>query len=225
MIVNYAMTQIPEMDFKNKRRAVAPIIATLLMVAIAVVGGILIFVFAQGFFTDINVGAPTIELVEVFGYDARDGVELTMQDGAQLTLNIAQVAAAGDTKTAGVLGDGDAITIHIRNRGNQAVIIEKVKLYGATYTQGDTPTCGTANPAQGDFLMMTEASIDDGPAALADCTLDSVVGANEEATIIVRYDFDLNNDQQIKIGRPIPIVIGTGNGGTFTKQLQNGVRL
>lgn len=32
------------------RRGVAPVIATLLLVAIAVVGGSIIFVFAQGFF-------------------------------------------------------------------------------------------------------------------------------------------------------------------------------
>ncbi|MGI0082773.1 MAG: archaellin/type IV pilin N-terminal domain-containing protein, partial [Nitrosopumilaceae archaeon] len=55
----------------QRRRAVAPIIATLLMVAIAVVGGILIFVFAQGFFTDTSIQGPTIDSLEIFGYDAR----------------------------------------------------------------------------------------------------------------------------------------------------------
>jgi len=215
MIVNYAMKTIPEMDFKNKRRAVAPIIATLLMVAIAVVGGILIFVFAQGFFTDINVGAPTIELVEVFGYDARDTEDLSTHGAGEITVSIA---------SDGKLSDGDAFIIHIRNRGNSAVIIEKVKVYGATYVQADGTSCSTTEPAQGEFLMITDAEISS-PATEADCGIDSVVGANEEATIVVRYDKELNNDAEIKIGRPIPIVIGTGNGGVFTKQLQNGVRL
>ena len=59
-------------DHKYSQRAVAPIIATLLMVAISVVGGILIFVFAQGFFTDTNIQTPNIESLEIFGYDARD---------------------------------------------------------------------------------------------------------------------------------------------------------
>ena len=45
-------------EHKYSQRAVAPIIATLLMVAISVVGGILIFVFAQGFFTDTNIQTP-----------------------------------------------------------------------------------------------------------------------------------------------------------------------
>ncbi|MEK0340135.1 MAG: archaellin/type IV pilin N-terminal domain-containing protein, partial [Nitrosopumilus sp.] len=35
----------------TSRRAVAPVIATLLLVAIAVVGGSIVFVFAQGFFS------------------------------------------------------------------------------------------------------------------------------------------------------------------------------
>ncbi len=50
----------------RERRAVAPVIATLLMVAIAVVGGMLVFVFAQDFFTQTDsMTGPTIELLQV----------------------------------------------------------------------------------------------------------------------------------------------------------------
>ena len=63
-----------------KRRAVAPIIATLLLVAIAVVGGSIIFVFSQGFFSTTQIsGAPQIELVKIFGYDTRDVTPLKTQ--------------------------------------------------------------------------------------------------------------------------------------------------
>ncbi|HSB50681.1 MAG TPA: archaellin/type IV pilin N-terminal domain-containing protein, partial [Nitrosopumilaceae archaeon] len=56
----------------RKNRAVAPVIATLLMVAIAVVGGTIIFVFAQGFFSQSQIsGTPSIESVKILGYDAR----------------------------------------------------------------------------------------------------------------------------------------------------------
>ena len=37
-----------------QKRAVAPVIATLLLVAIAVVGGSIIFVFSQDFFADCS---------------------------------------------------------------------------------------------------------------------------------------------------------------------------
>jgi len=106
------------------------------------------------------------------------------------------------------------------------VIIEKVKVYGTTYTlDDDAETCSATVPTAGEFSIITELSLTDAGATEADCTTNAVVGANEEATIIIRYESDFNNKQTIKIGRPIPIVIGTGNGGVFTKQLQNGVRL
>ncbi|MCZ6582021.1 MAG: hypothetical protein O6761_02475 [Thaumarchaeota archaeon] len=216
------MKTIPYMDFRNKRRAVAPIIATLLMVAIAVVGGILIFVFAQGFFTDINVGAPNIELLEIYGYDARDTVNLAFHTGDELAVSIA---------ADGKLSDNDAFTVYVRNRGNTAVIIEKVKVFGATYLQTATPVaCSTTAPVAQTFLMIDEDTIADDTApinaVLSDCALSFyTIGANAEATIILRYEDSVNNGASVKIGRPIPIVIQTGNGGSFIKQLQNGVRL
>ena len=64
------------MSKRNKltsRRAVAPVIATLLLVAIAVVGGSIVFVFSQGFFSSAQIsGAPQIESLQITGYDARD---------------------------------------------------------------------------------------------------------------------------------------------------------
>jgi len=222
MIVNYLMKTTPEMDFRNKRRAVAPIIATLLMVAIAVVGGILIFVFAQGFFTDINVGAPTIELLEIYGYDARDTVDLAFHTGDELAISI---AASGNLK------DNDAFTIYIRNRGSTAVIIEKVKVFGAVYLQTATPAaCSTTAPVAQTFLMIDEDTIADDTAPvnaiLGDCANSFyTIAANAEATIILRYEDSVNGGASVKIGRPIPIVVQTGNGGSFIKQIQNGVRL
>ena len=66
----------------TSRRAVAPVIATLLLVAIAVVGGSIIFVFSQGFFSSAQVsGAPQIESIEIVGYDASDVIVLTLHDG------------------------------------------------------------------------------------------------------------------------------------------------
>ncbi|MCH7941005.1 MAG: hypothetical protein IH842_03450, partial [Thaumarchaeota archaeon] len=66
---------------RSTHRAVAPVIATLLMVAIAVVGGTIIFVFSQGFFNQAQVsGTPTIESVKILGYDARDIASLVAHD-------------------------------------------------------------------------------------------------------------------------------------------------
>lgn len=193
---------------KYSRRAVAPIIATLLMVAISVVGGILIFVFAQGFFTDTNIGTPTIESLEIFGYDARDTASLTPHDGGTAIT----VSAAAD----GILDGDDGIIVYVRNKGAGPVVIEKIKIFGADYTlaQGVTLASAAAPVAQ-KFAISTDGT--------TTVTGEAVLQAGQEASIIIRYKEETNGE--IKIGRPIPIVIVTGNGATFTKQLQNGVQL
>ena len=48
-----------------------------------------------------------------------------------------------------------------------------------------------------------------------------VIGPGQDATIIIAYEEDTNG--AVKVGRPIPVVIFTGNGAAFTKQVQNGV--
>jgi len=81
---------------KRNHRAVAPVIATLLMVAIAVVGGTIIFVFAQGFFSQAQIsGTPTIEAVKIMGYDARDVTNLKAHTNQIMTVT------AGDSGNTG----------------------------------------------------------------------------------------------------------------------------
>ena len=58
-------TTLKPKELKSSHKAVAPVIATLLMVAIAVVGGTIIFVFSQGFFSSSQIsGSPQIEAVQ-----------------------------------------------------------------------------------------------------------------------------------------------------------------
>ena len=77
------MTKLQSKQNKlTSRRAVAPVIATLLLVAIAVVGGSIVFVFSQGFFSSAQIsGAPTIESLQINGYDATDVTNLELHDG------------------------------------------------------------------------------------------------------------------------------------------------
>ena len=78
------MTKLQSKQNKlTSRRAVAPVIATLLLVAIAVVGGSIVFVFSQGFFSSAQIsGAPQIESLQVIGYDASDVANLQIHDGS-----------------------------------------------------------------------------------------------------------------------------------------------
>ena len=75
-------TTLKPKELKSNHRAVAPVIATLLMVAIAVVGGTIIFVFSQGFFSSSQIsGTPQIEALSIAGYDATDSTSLIAHEG------------------------------------------------------------------------------------------------------------------------------------------------
>ncbi len=81
----FQLTQTNASSKNFHRRGVAPVIATLLLVAIAVVGGSIIFVFAQGFFSTSQVsGTPAIEFIKIIGYDARDESPLKAHDGIDM---------------------------------------------------------------------------------------------------------------------------------------------
>lgn len=211
-------------DHKYSQRAVAPIIATLLMVAISVVGGILIFVFAQGFFTDTNIQSPNIESLQIFGYDARDQAALKTHIFDPTVA--APVAADGlptvSAAASNNLKDNDAITVFVRNKGAGPLTIDTIKVFGADYrydtaittaTTLSTTTPAVATSATARFFAI---SIDG-----LKTTTGPVIGPGQDATIIIRYDTDTNG--LVKIGRPIPVVIFTGGGSSFTKQVQNGV--
>lgn len=192
------------------KRAVAPIIATLLMVAISVVGGILIFVFAQDFFTTSNVSAPHIDSLQIFGYDASDAVSLTTHAATTLT-------SAGGAVNQKLI-DSEAFAVYIRNTGASPVILETVKVFGTEHTFDTGTTISATVPANNKWV----ATKGNATAPLT-TTGDQIIDPGEELTMVIAYDTDTNGE--VKIGRPIPVVIKTGNGAVFTKQVQNGVRI
>ncbi len=111
----------------RKHRAVAPVIATLLMVAIAVVGGTIIFVFSQGFFNQAQIsGTLTIESIKIVGYDARDVTNLEAHDGVTM-------AVAGSNP--GILGKnvGENVIVYMENDSVGPILFSEIRLGGAVY--------------------------------------------------------------------------------------------
>jgi flagellin-like protein len=110
------------------RRGVAPVIATLLLVAIAVVGGSVIFVFAQGFFAESQVsGSPTIEFIKIVGYDARDAEQVKAHDG----IEILPTNCCGESD--GVKSASERITIYLQNNSVEQVFISEIRISGVVY--------------------------------------------------------------------------------------------
>jgi len=113
------------------RRGVAPVIATLLLVAIAVVGGSIIFVFAQGFFSSAQVsGTPSIELVKIIGYDARDVVKVKAHDGIEIEGEKGKDCCG---ITDGKINADERIAIYLQNNSVEKIFLSEIRISGVVY--------------------------------------------------------------------------------------------
>lgn len=182
----------------NERRGVAPIIATLLMVAIAVVGGILIFVFAQGFFSSSQVEGPAVESMTLLGYDARDVAAVNNHAGTSFASSL----TAGST-TDNKLTAGDKITFYVKNTGSQQLVLNTIKLAGETLTFEGTSITNSTGLDAGEYGILDGSSV-------TTLTTTPVLTPGAETTVIASVI-----DSPLKTGRTYGVEITTGNGATF----------
>ncbi len=188
-------------------RAVAPVIATLLLVAIAVTGGTLVFIFSQNFMSYAQVsGFPTIEAMKFVGYDARDTNALITHDGSVLP------PGTGGLDDGAKL-QGERIAIYLQNNSVKVNIVE-LRFAGDVYNfTGSAPTIdaytGTA-PSQGEFVILSDTTGN----LLQSST--GIIQPGQIATII----FDI--EDPIKIGRDAQIQILSSNGVVFVHTVNIG---
>ena len=117
---------------KNKitsRRAVSPIIATLLLVAIAVVGGSGVFAFSEYYFSSSQVSGNTqIEFIKILGYDARDVEKLNLHDGNEiLAKNCCGIAN-------GKKNFDERVAIYIQSNSVHPAAISELRFAGDVYS-------------------------------------------------------------------------------------------
>jgi len=205
------MTKLQSKQHKlTSRRAVAPVIATLLLVAIAVVGGSIVFVFSQGFFSSAQIsGAPQIESLQINGYDASDVSLLTLHDGSltdQTPVPTIFDGAAND----GLL-TGERIAVYVTNHSVSPVALTEVRFAGSVYTyiQGtvlDDFNANTLLNAQ-DFTLVKKG-IALLPAQLQDSST-ATLQPGQQATIILELE------QDVQFGRDVQFKLTTANGAVF----------
>ena len=195
----------------TSRRAVAPVIATLLLVAIAVVGGSIVFVFSQGFFSSAQIsGSPSIESLKIVGYDATDGTTLQLHNG----LDSGVVQGVVDN----TLGPGERIGVYIQNNSVQKVTLSEIRFAGTVYTF----IPGAASPANqidafgGAGLLASSTAgymiATSGDGILAADVVDATsaeIQPGQLATVIIQLD------ENIKVGRDAQFKLSTGNGAVF----------
>ncbi len=211
-----------QLQTKNKkmtsRRAVAPVIATLLLVAIAVVGGSIIFVFSQGFFSSAQVsGAPQIESIEIVGYDASDVENILLHDGIFTDGNATNAEYDGISIANGGEGilQSERVGVYLQNQSAQRVTLLHLTLAGNEYfffASGATNlvTAPLDGSEDGIYHIVKQGVLGTtpGPAILHDGDIPTME-AGEEVTILMTLS------TQMSSGRDAQFKIETANGAVF----------
>ncbi len=221
--IQFTKTSIISNNFH--RRGIAPVIATLLLVAIAVVGGSIIFVFAQGFFADSQVsGTPQIEFIKIVGYDARDVTKVKAHDGIEIEGEKGKDCCG---IIDGIINADERITIYLQNNSVQKVFISEIIISGVVYdftTYSTIPppfsiggwNQNNVKPQPGEYVILTgfNATKDEG----SDLLLDPAprIEPGEIITILVDLDisYNLPRDAQFKLT--------TANGNVFVSTISMG---
>ncbi len=195
----------------TSRRAVAPVIATLLLVAIAVVGGSIVFVFSQGFFSSAQIsGSPQIESIKILGYDATDGPEMIYHDG------VTSVVLTGNATSDG-LNAGDYVGAYLKNDSVNKITIGELRIAGDVYTYVDGLGAAlTAFGAGNSTLGTGQYTLID--VGAGDVTINSSspsLEPGQQATVV----FVLEKD--VKSGRDLQFKLQTAAGAVFVSTINS----
>lgn len=194
---------------------VATIIATILMVAIAVVGG----TFTYALFNDllgnsvIIAAAPLqVDVIVVDGYDARDSDKLRTHAGVLIDIDCPPPNAR--------LATGDIVFIYVDNLSSHPVAIKKVVFAGTDYTFDSDATVLTKKKEQaaGGGLSWGQFAVTGGLSA--ETTKTNVISSGQEVTIAIRYAGDSGD---MPVGKPIGVSVVTENGWAFPISIRNGM--
>ena len=194
----------------TSRRAVAPVIATLLLVAIAVVGGSIVFVFSQGFFSSAQIsGAPQIESLQINGYDATDVSNLQLHDGSLIEQSAVPLVFSGIASDG--LKTGERVAVYVTNQGVSQAALTEVRFAGTVYTYG---TAALLDDYAADaFLVAQQFTIINkgiaGAVAEVSQSPTAILQPGQQATILLELE------QDVKFGRDAQFKLTTANGAVF----------
>ncbi len=184
----------------HSRRGVAPVIATLLLVAIAVVGGAIVFAYSQNFFSSSQLsGRPTIEAVKIVGYDARATDIINNQNGV-----VFGASSGGDTDALKEIGEN--IAVYIKNDSVQSITISELRFGGSIYTFSNPAPATLDAIANGQYTIAGVGGI-----AGEGITTNSVAEIQPGQTISVV----LALSEDMKSGRDNQFKVTTTNGAVF----------
>jgi hypothetical protein len=198
------------------RRGIAPVIATLLLVAISTIGGSMVFAYSQDSFSTAQISdSPNVELIKIIGFDARDVDKLSLHDGNDiLAKNCCGIAD-------GKKNFDERIAIYLQNDSIQSVVISELRFAGEVYSFTPTSKIGEYNkignghkPHPGEYIIVNNHIVGKNYETVQDYY--AVIQPGEIVTIILDLDKNIGmfHDSQVKIT--------TTNGNSFVSTLVNG---
>ena len=208
---------------KKIHRGVAPIIATLLLISIAVIGGVMIYVFTQGFFGNSSISTvPSVDTIIMTGYDMREiegkppcnNPNNPPDDG--VITHEGRITCHGDNPGLNYLGgklDNEAGTIFIKNVGQKPYTLVTLEVNGRVleFSTNDNQIRTQA----GVYGIYT---VPDSRTATAGTILRDVatILPGQEATLVVSFDGSgTATDNSAANNRMIPIKLKSSSGSVF----------
>ena len=192
----------------RSRRALAPVIANLLLIALAVVGGTITVVYAQSNFISSQVsGYPDIDFIQIVGYDTRVSCTLIFSGGLESPCGI------GGLDAYGVKSYDERIAVYIVNHSSKKVLLSDVMFGGIVYssTNGGVLTVWDDSV---DFVPGQFAIMDNGNSLLIAENLE--IQAGQTVTVV------LDLESSFKVGRTAQMRITTGNSAVYVADITIG---
>lgn len=203
----------------KSRRGVAPVIATLLLVAISTIGGSMVFAYSQDSFNESQIsGISTVEYLKIIGYDARDVDKLLLHDGNEILAKNCCGIADGKKNA------GERIAIYVQNHSSVPVAISELIFSGEVYSFSPSSKIGEWDkignghaPNQGEYIIVNYHIGEKN----YDVVGDSLAVIESGGIVTIMLDLDegimMSHDAQIKIT--------TINGNVFVSNMQIGQNL
>ncbi len=188
----------------RNHRAVAPIIATLILILITAVGGGATFSYAQDVINTNQVsGSFPIEQLTIVGWDFRDISELRSHNGLYMKDDSAGIPD-------GIKSYSERVTIYVQNKGLTSIRVDELRFVGTVYE-----FAGSSNymsnfvtntfPAPEEYVILT---------ITPDVIINSEVPELPAGKIA---SFVLGLDASFKMGRHAMLKLTTDNGFVIVK--------
>jgi len=190
----------------TSRRANASVIVTVLLIAISVVAGGVIFAFSEQSHTYLLLSdSPQIDTLEITGFDARDASVLILHDGVKVYNSTSP--GDFDGQVGNGLLKGERIVIYVKNNSISTVYFDEVRFAGSelVFAPGDALTAyNTAFMNPGEFVIATT-----GTGGVANLSSSAKIPPDKEVTFLITLE---NN---IPIKRDTSFKVVTTNGAGF----------